>query len=243
VPSIKCSACGQRILNPGIPALCPNCGEPLELQVSAPHSSGSSTAEEDLFSQIVVDDQPSASGAYTDDTAPNPVISPSRTDSQFPKGSPKRPPDLTGTVILVESREELKRSSGVGDTIFDSLLDFIWAIPGGPVSLQSQSKEKERIQVTRVRIRTDDDQQKDVRLEGRLTAVSIAQGDQVSLWGKERKGLLAFEYGYNHTTKGSITTSRGTSQKSGLLLLIVVGLLGVIVLGYYYYRGGNLLSP
>jgi hypothetical protein len=219
-------------LKPGALVLCPNCGEPLGLQLSGPGAAKSSSAKEDLFSHLVIDDKPPASGAYGDDTAPNPIISPIATDSQFPKEFPKRPPDLEGTVILVESHEEPKRSNGVSEAIFNGLLDILWSIPG-TIGSQNQSKEKEKVQVTRVRIRTPDERQRDIRIEGRLTGVNVAQGDRVSLWGKHKHGLLAFQHGYNHTAEGSIRTSKMASPKSGLLL-IVVALTGILALLYYY---------
>lgn len=236
--SIKCPSCGQRILNPDALAFCPNCGESLALRLSersGPMSfSASEDADGDLFSRLVIDDQPPAFDLPGSDTEPNPVVSSAATNRQYPKGFPKSPPNLEGIVVLVESHEEPKRSGGVSETVFNGLLDFIWSIPG-TLGAQAQIKEKEKVQITRVRIRLTDDRQRDIRVEGRLTGVNVAQGDLISLWGKEKHGLLAFQRGYNHTAEGSISTSsKAGSQKSGLLL-IIVALIGVLMLLSYYH--------
>jgi uncharacterized Zn finger protein (UPF0148 family) len=232
--SIKCPACGQRILNPGGLAFCPNCGEPLALQLSEPGAATSFTAEENLFSRLVIDDQSPASDRSGSDTEPDLIVPSEVTNRQYPEGFPKRPPDLEGIVVLVESHEEPKRSNGISESVFNGLLDFLWSIPGS-LGSQAQSKEKEKVQVTRVRIRTADDRQRDIRIEGRLTRVNIAQGDRISLWGKQKQGLLAFQRGYNHTAEGIITTSnKANSQNSGLLIIGVM-LIGIIVLLYYYH--------
>jgi len=186
-----------------------------------PYSSASS---EDISSSPIINSAFSFSDTNDDNTEPLPSVSSSKPTSSFPKGFPQRPPELEGIITLLESHEEPKRSNGVADVIFSTFVDIIWAIPGGLAGGGASSQtnnEKEKMQITRIRIRTANNEQRDVRFEGRLTGVNIAQGDQVSFWGKERKGLLAFQQGYNHTTSGPITTSKTASPRSGFLLLLV----------------------
>lgn len=229
--SMKCPTCGQRILNPAGLAVCPNCGASLLPQLTTSIYTSSSD-KEDLFSQIGTISTPPDSDADDDDTTLfSPPTSPIRSDSQFPKDFPRRPPDLEGNITLLESHEEPKHSNGIADSVFDTFLDFLWSISGG--SSSQLSKEKEKIQVTLIRIRTEDSGQRDIRFEGRLTGVNVAQGDRVSLWGKNRKGLLALQRGYNHTTKGPITTSKMASPRDGFLL-ILVALAGIAVFLYYH---------
>lgn len=230
MPSIKCPACGQRILNSAGIATCPNCGEALVPQLIAPINPA--TPDEDISSSIDLNKTPHYAEDKNDNAIPLSHISQTRATSQFPKGFPRRSPDLEGIVTLLESHEEPKRSNSAVDATFNTLLGFIWSIPGGSSSSQL-NKEKEKIQVMRIRIRTDADEQRDVRIEGRLTGVNIAQGDQISLWGKNHKGLLAFQYGYNHTIKGPIRTSTMTSPFSGFLF-IFVGIAGILILLYYH---------
>jgi hypothetical protein len=206
--------------------MCPNCGAPLAQQI-APPGMGTSFSD-DIFADPAIDSTPPPNSINDSDTSPFVAITP---ESPFPKGFPQRPPELEGSIILVAAQEEPKRTNGVSDAIFNTLIDMLWAIPGS--SSSSQSKEKERVYVTTVRIRTTDDVQKDIRLEGRLTGVNVAQGDRVSLWGKDRKGLLIFQQGYNHTTNGAITTTKTTSAKNGLWLF-AVALAGIVILYFYY---------
>jgi hypothetical protein len=232
--SIKCSVCGQRILHPGGLSGCPNCGAPLAPQLAAPETY-TSFSEDDVYADAAIDSDntPPASSINDSDTSPLAAVMPG---SQFPKGFPQRPPELEGSIMLVAAQEEPKRTNGAADTVFNTLLDILWAIPGG--SSSSQSKEKERVYVITLRVRSADDVQKDIRLEGRLTGVNVAQGDRVSLWGKDRRGLLIFQRGYNHTTNGSITTTKTQSARNGLWLF-AVALAGIVVL-YFYYTSNHI---
>jgi hypothetical protein len=246
--SIKCPNCGQRILNPEGLLTCPNCGAPLIPQIMGPAGEHSSSYERQPFAGMVVDSaspgfssNDGAHGAHihTDDTSPLPTFSPGAQGHRFPRGLPRRPPDLQGTIILVDAHEEPKRAGGVSNMLSTMLLDLIWSIPGGTSS--QLNKEKERVQVTRIRIRTQDGAQKDARLEGRLTAVHLAQGDQVSLWGKQKSGLLLFQHGYNHTTQGIIKTSNMSSSSGTLLLFVVI--FGILMFIYFYSSSHSALHP
>ncbi len=236
---MKCPACGQRILNPAGMIRCPNCDASLMPQITM--SPYAPDAHDDFSSQPNLDDNSSSSedsDLHSEDTAPFPSVAPTPIMTTYPKNFPKRLPDCEGTVILLETHEEPKRSNSAGEIVFNTLTDFIWSIPGGSAtsSSLSTSKEKDKVHVTRIRIRDDKNVQSDIRIEGRLTGVNVAQGDRVSLWGKEKKGLLKFEYGYNHTTRGPITAGKAASPISGLLL-VLVGVLGIIVLAITFLRG------
>lgn len=247
--SMKCPNCGQRILNSEGLLMCPNCGAPLMPQITGPARAHSSSYEQQLFAGMVVEgDAPGSSfkggdggpRIHTDDTSPLPTFSPDAQEHQFPKGLPRRPPDLQGTIILVDAHEEPKLAGGVSNVVSTMLLDLVWSIPGG--SSSQLNKEKERVQVTRIRIRTQDGIQRDARLEGRLTSVHLAQGDHVSLWGKQQGGLLLFQHGYNHTTHGVIKTSNMPSPQSVILLIAVI-IFGILMFIYFSSSSHFTLHP
>ena len=233
----KCPACGQRILNPSGIIRCPNCGASLMPQITM--SPYSPDTHDDFSPPPEQDNQPPASEAFDrnqEDTIPTPTP-PVPVMTAYPKDFPKSLPDCEGTVILLDSHEEPKRSSGVSEIAFNTLMDFIWSIPGGAASGTTSSKEKEKVQVTRIRIRDDNGSQNDARLEGRLTGVNVAQGDRISLWGKDKDGLLAFKYGYNHTSKGPIRTSKAKAQVNIFVFMLVV--LGGIIAAIFMMFGGH----
>jgi predicted RNA-binding Zn-ribbon protein involved in translation (DUF1610 family) len=208
VPSIKCSVCGQRILNPTGLMACPNCGAPLVPQPATSTAGqyySTSSSEENAFAGTILGATPYAFNNGSDSTAPPPSIDPTMTGSQYPKQFPQRHPDVKGTIIHIETHEEPKSSGGAAEVAFKTISDIIWSMFG--LSSTQASKEKEKEPVMRIRIREHDGMLRDVRLEGRLTGINIAQGDIVALWGKKKgSGPLVFEQGYNHTADGSITS-------------------------------------
>jgi hypothetical protein len=60
--------------------------------------------------------------------------------------------------------------------------------------------------MTTVRVRAYDGTLKDSRVRGVMRGATISLGDQVSLWGMRRNGVLFVGRGFNHTTKGVIST-------------------------------------
>jgi translation initiation factor IF-1 len=164
----------------------------------------------------------------TDQDAPN-FVPP--VDDQLPRRyarlSRRRPPDLAGVIILVQSQEELPMPGAVG-SIATALRDIIWPMP--------QQQAREKVHVTTFRVRTQDDEQKDARIEGYLKGANLTLGDKVSLWGWHRKGVLIVRRGYNHTSKGDVTSTVTGSAFSSVVLLIVA-VAGMLLLLYLYLHG------
>jgi hypothetical protein len=143
-----------------------------------------------------------------------PVFVPPPWDSEsLPRGFPKRPPDISGTLVFVQSQLELRRNTGLGK----AFVDAIWPAP----SEQSVNKEKQ-VNVTTLRIRSSNGLQQDARMEGYLKGANVSIGDTISIWGRKYKGALVIYRGYNHTTKSVVMTNTMTSSLPFLFLIIVM---------------------
>jgi hypothetical protein len=142
-------------------------------------------------------------------------VAPQPWDSEsLPRGFPKRPPDISGMLVLVQSQHEIRRNTGVAK----ALVDAIWPAPEGA----SANKERQ-VNVTTLRIRNSSDGvQQDARMEGYLKGANISLGDTISLWGRRYKGSLVVYRGYNHTTKSVVMTSTMTSPLPILLFLLLL---------------------
>jgi len=136
----------------------------------------------------------------------------------------RRLPDLAGVIILVQSQEELPLPGAAG-SVATTLRDMIWPL------VEQQAREK--VHVTTLRIRTQNEEQKDARIEGYLKGANLTLGDQVSLWGWHRKGILIVRRGYNHTSKGDVV-STVTGTAFGSVLLLIVAIIGLLLLAYFY---------
>jgi hypothetical protein len=148
-----------------------------------------------------------------------PLVAPQFWDSEsLPRGFPKRPPDISGTLVFVQSQLENRRTD---NSFSKALIDAIWPTPNEP----SSNKEKQ-VNVTTLRIRTNNGLQQDARMEGYLKGANISLGDTISLWGRKYKGTLVVYRGYNHTSKSVVMTSTMTSPLPVLFfILVIVGLL------------------
>jgi hypothetical protein len=132
----------------------------------------------------------------------------------LPRGFPKRPPDISGTLVLVQSQHEIRRNNGLSK----ALIDAIWPTPDAT----SANKERQ-VNVTTLRIRNSSDGvQQDARMEGYLKGANISIGDTISLWGRRYKGTLVVYRGYNHTTKSVVMTNTMTSPLPVLLFLLLL---------------------
>jgi len=137
----------------------------------------------------------------------------------LPGGLPKRPPDIMGVVIHVQSQMENPIMPDSAEFFFKLVRDLIWAVP------YENQQESRTVNVTTVRVRLSNGAQKDGRVEGYMRGVNISLGDTVSLWGHKRRGLLLIYRGYNHTAKGIVkTTASATALTIFLLLILCIGI-------------------
>jgi hypothetical protein len=133
----------------------------------------------------------------------------------LPRGFPKRPPDISGTLVLVQSQHEIRRNSGLGKALVDAIFPM-------PNDTTAANKERQ-VNVTTLRIRNSSDGvQQDARMEGYLKGANISIGDTISLWGRRYKGSLVIYRGYNHTTKSVVMTNTMTSPMPVLILLLLM---------------------
>lgn len=143
-----------------------------------------------------------------------PIAMPQPWESEsLPRGFPKRPPDISGTLVFTQSQLELRRNTGLGK----ALVDAIWPTPNE----QSVNKEKQ-VNVVTLRIRNSEGVQQDARMEGYLKGANVSIGDTISIWGRRYKGALVIYRGYNHTTKSIVMTNTMTSSLPFLLLIVIM---------------------
>lgn len=120
---------------------------------------------------------------------------------KLPWNFPTSRPIVSGTVVHIESKEEIIDYPDIIAAIVTLLTEIIWIMAN-----VQQIKENDRIVMTTVRIQTYDNQRRDVRLRGNMRGADLSLGDQVSLWGTMRNGVLFVKRGFNHTTRGIIST-------------------------------------
>lgn len=146
-----------------------------------------------------------------------PARSPLETRGRLPRGLPRRPPDITGTLIYVQEQTYHSTPPGFMDAFSKQLLGAIWT------SSREQQPDRDRDKVvTRMRIRCFDGERRDAYLEGVLTGANVALGDDISLWGRMRKGTLVTRRAYNHTTRSIVTSNSASSQMPVLVILLVI---------------------
>jgi hypothetical protein len=132
----------------------------------------------------------------------------------LPRGFPKRPPDISGTLVMVQNQHEIRRNEGFSK----ALVDALWPAPDA-----SSTNKERQVNVTTLRIRNSSDGiQQDARMEGYLKGANISLGDTISLWGRRYKGTLVVYRGYNHTTKSIVMTNTMTSPLPVLLFLVLL---------------------
>jgi hypothetical protein len=136
---------------------------------------------------------------------------------------PRTKPKVAGKVILIETKEEILDYPDIYAAIATLLVELIWI-----VTQVQQERENDRIVMTTVRVRAYDGTLKDSRVRGVMRGATISLGDQVSLWGMRRNGVLFVRRGFNHTTQGVISTHS--------LGLIVPGILVIVafIAGIYF---------
>jgi hypothetical protein len=155
-----------------------------------------------------------------------PVDPPLWLTDKLPLGFPRRPPDIFGTVVTVQAQQEIRQT----DSAFSQLRDALWSMPG-----EMASKEKENVNVTMLRVRTNDGKQRDARMQGYLRGANISLGDTVSLWGRNRRGMITVYKAFNHTSKAVITTSSMNSSLGFMLLLLLLVIVAALTLVFQYH--------
>ena len=134
---------------------------------------------------------------------------------------PKIRPSIVGTVIHMESREEVIDYPDLLAAIATLLVELVWVMTD-----TVQHKESDRVVMTTVRVQTYTGALKDTRLRGNMRGANLSLGDQVSLWGVKRRGVLLVKRGFNHTTQGAIsTTSLGLIVPA--LIIMATALIGI----------------
>ena len=141
------------------------------------------------------------------------------TSDKFPWWFPRRAPDVSGQVIQVQSQQETLHSFDLLTAIVKMIRDMIWM---DPHDHSQQNKEKETVFVTRMRIRTSAGAQRDASLQGHFTGGNITLGDNVSLWGTKRRGVLLVRRAFNHTSDSVVTTRAMASAAPFLLMLVLL---------------------
>jgi hypothetical protein len=144
------------------------------------------------------------------------AVAPSWDTESLPPGFPKRPPDISGSLVFVQSQLELRQNHSIGK----ALIDAIWPAPN-----ESSSNKERQVNITTLRIRTADGSQQDARMEGYLKGANISLGDTISLWGRKYRGALIVYRGYNHTSKSVVMTNTMTSPLPILVFIIALVIL------------------
>lgn len=136
---------------------------------------------------------------------------------------PRTKPKVAGKVILIETKEEILDYPDIYAAIATLIVELIWIL-----TQVQQERENDRIVMTTVRVQAYDGTLKDSRVRGVMRGATISLGDQVSLWGMRRNGVLFVRRGFNHTTKGVIST-----HSIGLLVPALIVIVAFIA-GIYF---------
>ncbi|BCL80643.1 hypothetical protein ccbrp13_31080 [Ktedonobacteria bacterium brp13] len=147
-----------------------------------------------------------------------PVASPEWVDKKkLPRGFPRRPADISGTLIYVQSQLE-KPANDILVMLIKGASDILWS---SSTALTQQNKDKDQEMVTALRVHLEDGSNRDARIRGYLVSASLTIGDVISLWGTQRQGTLHVSRGYNHTSKSKIST-RGSNVSFAILLTLAI---------------------
>lgn len=136
---------------------------------------------------------------------------------------PKTKPQVAGSVILIETKEEIIDYPDLFAAIATLLVELIWVF----AQVQQERESGDRVVMTTVRVQTYDGTLKDSRVRGNMRGANISLGDQVSFWGKRRHGVLFVNRGFNHTTQGVIST-----HSLGLIVPALIVILAFIACIY-----------
>ena len=234
MPHMRCPYCNYRLFIPLATEACPNCGGILPDQ-SFLAPSPSSLPARGLSVQAP---GPDKQIPPDDNTATDPdiiVVAPS-VDSSAPAKkkantwNASRLSSIKGVVLGVQTQQEFQSQSGpdIVGGFFKFIRDMLW-----PVMETASQQREEKIVITQIRLRLADGAQRDARLEGRMIGANISLGDEITLWGKYRKGTLMVQRAYNHTSEARILT-RGSASSPLILILSFV----VLVVALYMLTSG-----
>ncbi|HEY4385284.1 MAG TPA: hypothetical protein VGN34_12560, partial [Ktedonobacteraceae bacterium] len=147
-------------------------------------------------------------------------------------------PKVAGTVILIETKEEIIDYPDLFAAIATLLVEFVWVL----AQVEQQNRESDRIVMTTVRVRTFDGTLKDSRVRGNMRGSNVSLGDEISLWGPRRHGVVQVRRGFNHTTQAVIST-----HSLGLIvpaLTIIVSILaGIFFAPHWLPAFGHWFMP
>lgn len=132
-------------------------------------------------------------------------------------------PSLTGTVLHMETKEEIIDHPDLFAAIASLLVELVWTI----TDVQG-SRDSDRVVMTTLRIRTYENTLKDARIRGNMRGADLSLGDEISFWGLRRHGVLFVHRGFNHTTSGVVST-----QSMGLLLPALI-VIACFIAGIYF---------
>ena len=139
-------------------------------------------------------------------------------NERLPLGIPLFKPQLMGSVIHIETREQLNDYPNLFGVLLSMLAEIIWVMPNVHTSRETIDK----IETTRLRIHASNGKPYDAVLYGNLSGANLSMGDTVSLWGNWRKGRLMVRKGYDYTSHSIITTSTTNMLIPALIVLSIL---------------------
>ncbi len=227
MPYIRCPYCNYRIFAPLAMDACPNCDHilPASSFLSLPASSAEdSTLPAEAPGRL-------KNMAFDDSTTPEdfinapPVAHTVLGTEQANRRRLFRLSSLRGIVLSVQTQQEFqdRYAPDLVGGFFTALRDILWPM------MDASRQREERIVSTQIRLRLGNGALRDARLEGRLVGANISLGDELTLWGRYRKGTLLVRRAYNHTTEARILTHH---QSLASFLLLAISSL-VLILALY----------
>jgi hypothetical protein len=85
------------------------------------------------------------------------------------------------------------------------------------------------------RLRLSDGTQKDARLEGYLMGAHLTLGDVLSLWGRQRHGIILVRRAFNNTSGAVVSTRVSRSSLWTPLVFLVLLLLTLFIMYHWYH--------
>ena len=147
---------------------------------------------------------------------------------KYPFWFPRRPPDLVGSIIHIQSQEE---NSSLTWSFLRRLCDTVWVTRSDPHT----HGRHEQLLVTMLRLRLSDGTQKDARLEGYLIGAHLTLGDVLSLWGKQRHGIILIRRAFNNTSGAVVSTRMSRSSNWAPLVFLILLLLALFIVYHWYH--------
>jgi hypothetical protein len=152
---------------------------------------------------------------------------------------PSRPPNLEGTVALQPTVSEVKLPPDWSSTLLGCIFIPIMLVLR-PVMVimglvrSSGSGERKRT-INTVRVKRSDGVMRDVRFEGDLMGAGITLGDDLSIWGSERGGVLIASRAYNHTAHSEIKIEPHSPWTTRIVAIIIIIFLILICFSFLSY--------